>query len=163
MKNESLRDLYLEQLRDLYSAETQLIRALPEMAEAATSPELRQGFQTHLAQTQGHLERLEQIFKAQNESPTGKTCAAMQGLVKEGQEAMREHAEGEVRDAALIAAAQRVEHYEIAGYGTVVTYARLLEHGDAATLLDATLQEEGDTDKKLTALSRNINVEAMHA
>lgn len=161
MRNESLRELYIAQLKDLYSAEQQLLVALPQMATAATAPELKQGFELHLAQTQGHVERLEQILTQLGESPEGKTCAAMQGLVKEGNEAIGENERGEVLDAALIAAAQRVEHYEIAGYGTVVTYAELLGDNEAAQLLNATLQEEGDTDKQLTVLSRNINVEAL--
>ena len=161
MRNESLRELYIAQLKDLYSAEQQLLVALPQLANAATSPDLKQGFELHLAQTQGHVQRLEQVLAQLGESPEGKTCAAMQGLVKEGNEAIGENERGEVLDAALIAAAQRVEHYEIAGYGTVVTYAELLGEDEAAQLLNATLQEEGDTDKQLTALARNINVEAL--
>ncbi len=161
MRNESLRDLYIAQLKDLHSAEQQLLVALPQLATAATAPDLKQAFELHLAQTQGHVQRLEQILTQLGQSAGGKTCAAMQGLVKEGNEAISENERGEVLDAALIAAAQRVEHYEIAGYGTVVTYAELLGEDAAVQLLNATLQEEGDTDKQLTALARNINVEAL--
>jgi ferritin-like metal-binding protein YciE len=160
MKLVSLHDLYVEQLRDLYSAETQLIKALPKMAKAASSKELRQGFQDHLEQTKTHAERLNQIFEKLDLSAKGKKCKAMAGLIEEGQEAIEEDAEPEVCDAGLIAAAQRVEHYEIAGYGCVRTYAELMGHDEAAELLQATLDEERSTDEKLTELSRNINVEA---
>ena len=156
----NLRDVYVEQLKDLYSAETQLIKALPKMAKAATAPDLKEGFESHLEQTKGHAERLEEIFKALDEKPTGKKCKAMEGLIKEGAEAIEEDATPAAKDALLIAAAQRVEHYEIAGYGTVKTFANLLGEDDAAKLLEETLQEEKDTDVKLTEAAEQINVEA---
>ena len=156
----TLHQLFLEQLKDLYSAETQLIDALPKMAEAAHSPELKQGFQTHLQETRGHASRIEQIFQELEEGkPTGKTCQAMKGLIKEGSETIHENATPEVKDAALIAAAQRVEHYEIAGYGTVRAYAQLMGHTNAVKLLQATLDEESATDKKLTDAALKINHE----
>jgi ferritin-like metal-binding protein YciE len=154
----TLHELFLEQLRDLYSAEKQLIKALPEMAEAAHEPVLKRGFQTHLEETRGHVERLEEIFSDLDEKPTGKTCRAMEGLIKEGKETINEDASPEVKDAALIAAAQRVEHYEIAGYGVVRTYANLMGHGEAAALLQATLDEEAATDQKLTSVAETLNV-----
>jgi ferritin-like metal-binding protein YciE len=154
----TLHELFIEQLRDLYSAENQLTRALPEMAEAAYDLTLRQGFETHLQETRGHVQRLEQIFQQLDEKPTGKTCAAMEGLIKEGKETINEDATPEVKDAALIAAAQRVEHYEIAGYGTVRTYADLMGHAEASALLQATLDEEAATDVKLTEAAESLNV-----
>jgi len=159
-KINTLRDVYIEQLKDLYSAETQLVKALPKLAKAATSPELARGFEDHLEQTKGHAERLEQIFDKLDEEPTGKKCKAMEGLIKEGAEAIAEKASPAAKDALLIAAAQRVEHYEIAGYGTVKTYANLLGEKEAAKLLEQTLQEEVATDKKLTQAAESINVEA---
>jgi ferritin-like metal-binding protein YciE len=153
MKLESLKDLYLEQLRDLYSAETQLVEALPKMAEAASLPELRKGFTDHLKQTEGHVQRLEKIFKSLDEDPDGQTCAGMKGLIKEGSEMIKTKGEPEVIDAGLIAAAQRVEHYEMAGYGTVCTYAETLGHADHQKLLEATLEEEKATDEKLSKLA----------
>ncbi len=159
-KINNLRDVYIEQLKDIYSAESQLIKALPKMAKAATSPELAQGFEEHLEQTKGHAERLETIFEGLEEKPTGKKCKAMEGLIKEGAEAIEEDASDEARDAMLIAAAQRVEHYEIAAYGTVKTYANLLGETEALELLEETLQEEVDTDEKLTEAAQSINAEA---
>ena len=159
-KINNLRDVYIEQLKDLYSAETQLIKALPKMAKAATSPELAQGFEDHLEQTKGHASRLEQIFEKLEEEPTGKKCKAMEGLIKEGAETIAEKANPAAKDAMLIAAAQRVEHYEIAGYGTVKTYADLLGEDEAVKLLAETLQEEVETDEKLTEAAESINVEA---
>jgi ferritin-like metal-binding protein YciE len=156
----NLREAYIEQLRDLYSAETQLTKALPKMAKAATTPDLKQGFEEHLEQTKGHVNRLEQIFEKLDEKPTGKKCKAMEGLVKEGAETISEDAEDAVHDAMLIAAAQRVEHYEIAGYGTVVKWAELLGEDEAQKLLEETLQEEKDTDEKLTEAAEQIDVEA---
>jgi ferritin-like metal-binding protein YciE len=156
----TLHELFLEQLRDLYDAETQLVDALPKMAEAATAPALKRGFETHLEETKEHARRLEQIFNDLHEGdPTGKTCQAMKGLIKEGKEAISEDATPEVKDAALIAAAQRVEHYEMAGYGTVRTYAQLMGHEEAVRLLQATLDEEGATDKKLTTAAEKLNVQ----
>ncbi|MBV8267044.1 MAG: ferritin-like domain-containing protein [Planctomycetaceae bacterium] len=161
MKIESLRDLYIEELQDLYSAENQIVKALPKMAKAASHQELQAAFTEHLEQTKGHVERLETIFKGLDELPKGKTCKAMEGLIKEGEDMVKAKAEPSVHDAGLIAAAQRVEHYEIAGYGTVRTYARLLKEGEAAGLLQQTLDEEAATDKKLTQLAESvINAEA---
>ena len=161
MKLESLRDLYIEQLRDLYSAETQLVDALPKMAKASSSAQLRMAFEQHLEQTKNQVKRLEQVFQNLNAKPTGKTCKGMHGLIAEGQETIKENAEPEVKDAALIAAAQRVEHYEMAGYGTVRAYAQTLGEDRAITLLQQTLAEEGETDKKLTQLAESsINMRA---
>jgi ferritin-like metal-binding protein YciE len=161
MSLESLRDLYVHELRDLYNAETQLIKALPKMAKAASAPELRAAFEEHLSVTKRQVDRLDQIFEALDERPTGKKCVAMEGLIEEGKEMMKEDAEPAVLDAALIAAAQKVEHYEIAGYGCVRTYARMLGFEDAAELLQETLNEEGEADHKLTELAESvINVEA---
>lgn len=161
MKLESLKDLYLEQLKDLYSAETQLVDALPKMAERATSPDLKKGFQDHLLQTQEHVRRLEQIFQDLGDSPKGHTCEGMKGLIKEGEEMIKMKGDDKVIDAGLIAAAQRVEHYEIAGYGTVRTYAEMLGKSQHASLLERTLQEEEMTDEKLTRLAEShVNQEA---
>jgi ferritin-like metal-binding protein YciE len=159
-KINTLHDVYVEQLRDLYSAETQLIKALPKMAKAAQDETLRKGFEEHLAQTKVHAERLEEIFEQLDEKPTGKKCKAMAGLVEEGSEAIGEDASPEAKDAMLIAAAQRVEHYEMAGYGTVKTYAHLLGFDEAARTLEQTLGEEVETDEKLTEVAESINVEA---
>ena len=161
MKENALKELYIDELRDIYSAENQLTKALPKMAKAATSDELRAGFEDHLEQTKGHVERLERIFKELGEKPTGKKCKGMEGLVEEGDEMIKEdELEGEALDAGLISAAQRVEHYEIAAYGCVRTYANLLGEDDAAGLLEQTLKEEKETDQKLTKLAEKINVEA---
>jgi ferritin-like metal-binding protein YciE len=162
MKLESLRDLYVEQLRDLHSAETQLVKALPKMADAATTPVLKRAFQEHLEQTRQHVERLETIFRGLNMKPTGETCEGMEGLVKEGEEMIKMKGEPEAKDAGLIAAAQRVEHYEIAGYGTVRSYAELLGDLEAARLLERTLQEEEETDERLTEIAEStVNEEAL--
>jgi ferritin-like metal-binding protein YciE len=160
MELSSLKDLYVAELKDLYSAETQLTKALPKMAKAATAKDLRAGFEKHLKETQGHIDRLERIFDELGVSPKGKKCKAMEGLIEEGSEVIEEDADDDVRDAALIAAAQRVEHYEIAGYGCVRTYATLMGDTKAANLLQQTLDEEGDTDKALTNLAESINVDA---
>ncbi|WP_425145092.1 ferritin-like domain-containing protein [Deinococcus sp.] len=160
VKMSDLKELYIEQLQDLYSAETQLIEALPKMAEAASSSELKRGFVSHLAQTRTQAQRLEQILGELNEKPGGKTCKAMQGLVAEGDEMIKEKAVAAVKDAGLIAAAQRVEHYEIAGYGTVKTYAKILGMVDQAALLQTTEDEEKTTDKTLSTLADTINLEA---
>ena len=159
-KISTLEDAYIEQLRDLYNAENQLVKALPKMAKAAHSEELKNGFLEHLEQTKGHVSRLEQIFEDLDEKPSGKKCQAMAGLVEEGAETIDEDAAPAVKDALLIAAAQRVEHYEIAAYGTVKTFAHALGHDDAAKLLEETLQEEVDTDEKLTEAAQTINAEA---
>lgn len=160
MSLHTLRDLYVHELKDLYSAEKQLLQALPKMAKGAHSNELRKGFEHHLAQTEEHVSRLEQIFDGIGLGPRGKKCKAMEGLIEEGAEMLKDDAPASVKDAALIAAAQRVEHYEIAGYGTVRTYAQLLGEEEAAALLQQTLDEEGETDKKLTSLAEEINAEA---
>jgi ferritin-like metal-binding protein YciE len=161
MKENALKELYIDELRDIYSAENQLTKALPKMAKAATSQALRTGFEGHLEQTKGHVERLERIFKELGEKPTGKKCKGMEGLVEEGDEMIKEdELEGEALDAGLISAAQRVEHYEIAAYGCVRTYANLLGESDAAKLLEQTLKEEKETDQKLSKLAEKINVEA---
>ena len=160
MTKDSLQELYVDELKDLYSAEKQLVKALPKMAKAATSEELRAGFEEHLEQTKGHVQRLEEIFTMLGKRGSGKKCMGMEGLVKEGSEIMSEDFEEDVMDAALIAAAQRVEHYEIAGYGTVCAYAELLGEKKHADLLRQTLQEEKETDQKLTELSKDINMEA---
>ncbi len=161
MKLESLKDLYLEQLRDLYSAETQIVDALPKMAEAATSPDLKKGFNDHLRQTEEHVRRLERIFQSLQENPKGETCEGMKGLLKEGSKMMKTSGDPSVIDAGLIAAAQRVEHYEMAGYGTVRTYAEMLGQNEHVSLLERTLQEEEQTDERLTELAEShINQEA---
>jgi ferritin-like metal-binding protein YciE len=162
MKLDTLKKLYVEELRDVYSAENQLLKALPKMAKGASSDELKQAFETHLEQTKGHVERLDEIFEALGEKPTGKTCKAMQGLIEEGSEMLEEEGEESVIDAGLIGAAQRVEHYEIAAYGTLRGFAELLGEEDAAELLQQTLDEEGETDKLLTDLAEDIvNPEAL--
>jgi ferritin-like metal-binding protein YciE len=161
MKESSLKELYVDELKDLYSAENQLVKALPKMAKAATSPDLKAGFEDHLKQTEEHVSRLEKIFKQLGESPKGKTCKGMEGLVEEGKEMIEEDPGDEELDAGLIAAAQRVEHYEMAGYGCVRNYAQLLGEDEAAALLEKTLTEEKETDSKLTQLAKKINVEAM--
>jgi ferritin-like metal-binding protein YciE len=160
MELETLHDLYIHELKDLYSAETQIIKALPKMAKAATNPKLVAGFKTHLAETKEHATRLEKILKSHDEIARGPKCKGMEGVIKEGAEMIEEDAEDEVRDAGLISAAQRVEHYEMAGYGTARTYAQLLGDRQGATLLQKTLDEEGATDKKLTTLASRINVAA---
>lgn len=156
MKLESLHDLYIAELRDLYSAEKQLTKALPKMAGAASTPELKEAFEGHLHETEGHVTRLEQIFESLKEKPTGETCEAMEGLIEEGGHFVKAKGEPQVIDAGLIAAAQRVEHYEIAGYGTARTLASHLGEEDAADLLQETLDEEGAADKKLTSIAESL-------
>jgi ferritin-like metal-binding protein YciE len=164
MKLDSLRKLYIEELRDLYSAENQILKTLPKMAKAASAPRLRDAFQIHLKETRNQVKRLETIFETLGTRSKGKRCKAMEGLIKEGEELVKEDAEPAILDAGLIAAAQRVEHYEMAGYGTVRTYARLLNEAEAERLLQETLDEEGKTDKKLTQLAETlINREALAA
>src|SRR5271168_1924543 len=160
METNRLKHLYVEELKDLYSAENQMVKALPKMIKAATSEDLRAGFEEHLEQTKGHVSRLEEIFKALGESPKGKKCKGMEGLIKEGGEMIEEDPAPEELDAGLISAAQRVEHYEIAGYGCVSTYAKLLGENEAESLLRETLEEEKKTDAKLTQLAESINLEA---
>ena len=162
MKLNTLKQLYIEELRDLYSAENQLLKALPKMAKGASSEELKLAFENHLDQTKVHVERLEEIFERLDETPKGKTCQAMKGLVEEGSEILEEDGEESVLDAGIIAAAQKVEHYEIASYGTVRTFAQLLGQDEAAELLQETLDEEGEADKLLTQLAQEIvNPEAL--
>lgn len=164
MAMDSLKDLYVEELKDLYNAENQLLKALPKMARKASSPDLKRAFQEHLGQTERQVNRLEKIFKDLGEKPTGKTCKAMKGLVEEGKEIIEEKGDESVLDAALIGAAQKVEHYEIASYGTARTFASMLGEEDAVTALQQTLDEEAATDKKLTALAEGmVNVEASNA
>src|SRR5215469_9029049 len=163
MTQSSLRELYINELRDLYNAETQLTKALPKMAKASSDKELRQAFEEHLRQTSEHVSRLEQIFDNLEEKPTGKKCLGMEGLVKEGAETMREEYADGVMDAAIIGAAQRVEHYEIAGYGTVRDMAKLLGEDEHVSLLERTLDEEKETDQKLTGLAEQNNPQAQAA
>ena len=161
MKIQSLNDLLVDQLKDLYSAENQLVKALPKMAKAASNPELKAGFEEHLEQTRGQVERLETICEQLGVSPKGKKCVAMEGLIEEGKELLQEDVEPEVLDAGLIAAAQKVEHYEIAGYGTVRTWAEQLGLDEAVRLLQETLDEEKETDEKLTQLAQaSVNEDA---
>jgi ferritin-like metal-binding protein YciE len=159
MKLESLRDLYVEQLKDRYNAEQQLIKALPKMAKAGSSEELKAAFEDHLGQTRQHAQRIETIFEQMGEKAKGKKCKAMEGLVEEGGEVIKEDMDDGIKDAALIAAAQRVEHYEIAGYGCVRAYATRLREGDAATLLSQTLQEEKEADEALNEIAEALNIE----
>ncbi|MEY2545125.1 MAG: hypothetical protein QOG48_242 [Verrucomicrobiota bacterium] len=162
MKLDTLQKLYIEELRDVYNAENQLLKALPKMAKSASSEELRQAFEDHLEETKEHVERLDEIFKALDEKATGKTCKAMKGLIEEGSEILKEEGEESVLDAGIIAAAQKVEHYEIATYGTLRTWAGLLGEDEAAELLQQTLDEEGDADKRLNELADEIvNPEAL--
>jgi ferritin-like metal-binding protein YciE len=162
MKLESLRDLLVEQLQDLHDAENRITKALPKMAKAATSPELKAAFEKHLRETKGHVTRLEQAFETLGEKAKKKTCQAVKGLIEEGEETIKEDAEPEVKDAALIAAAQRVEHYEMAGYGTVCTYAKLLKEQDVVKLLKETMAEEVATDEALSELAEStINLQAV--
>ncbi|HEY3770993.1 MAG TPA: ferritin-like domain-containing protein [Candidatus Angelobacter sp.] len=163
MDMESLKDLFVDELKDLYSAENQILKALPKMIKKATSKELKAGFEKHFKETQVHVERLEKICAELDESPKGKKCKGMEGVIADGKELMEEDAEPEVMDAGLIGAAQHVEHYEMAGYGCVRTYAELLGYSNIAKLLQKTLDEERATDEKLTDLARNINVEAEEA
>lgn len=164
MKLDSFMKLYVEQLKDLYSAENQLTDALPKMADAASSRELQKAFREHLQVTREHVKRLEQVFEGMEFSPGGSKCEGMEGLIKEGEGLLKEKDEidPDVLDAGLIAAAQRVEHYEIAGYGTVCTFARMLNRQDDAKILQKTLDDEYDADKTLTAIAeRTVNLEAM--
>lgn len=160
MQNDSLRELYINELRSLYNAEIQLVKALPKMAKAASNDQLREAFEEHLRQTSEHVSRLEQIFERLEQKPSGKKCLGMQGLVKEEAATMREDYSEDVMDSAIISAAQRVEHYEIAGYGTVRAMAELLGESEHVSLLEQTLQEEKQTDQKLIDLSGEINSKA---
>ena len=160
MRKDSLRQLYIDELKDLYSAETQLVKALPKMAKASSNAELRQAFEEHLRQTSEQVSRLEQIFEMMGEKATGKKCLGMEGLVKEGAETMQEDYGDSAMDAAIIGAAQRVEHYEIAGYGTVRAFAELLGENEHISLIEQTLGEEKQADEKLTQLASEINAQA---
>ena len=160
MEHNALMELYVDELKDLYDAESRLIKALPKVAKAATSEKLRSAVEEHLEQTKGHVDRLKEIFDNLGEKASGKKCPGMMGILKEGEEIMDEDFEGEVMDAALISAAQRVEHYEIAAYGCVRTWAELLGENEASSLLEKTLEEEKETDEKLTQLAEEINVQA---
>ena len=164
MQMNSLQELYVEELKDLYNAEQQILKALPKMMRAASDRQLQRAFSQHEKQTQRQVKRLERIFRQLGESPRGKKCKGMEGLIEEGADLIKEKPEPEVLDAGLIAAAQRVEHYEIAAYGTARTYAQQLGMPEQASLLQETLDEEGETDKLLTALAENsINLEAERA
>jgi ferritin-like metal-binding protein YciE len=161
MKIKSLQELLVDELRDLYNAENQLVKALPKMAKAATSPELKTCFEEHLEQTKGHVDRLERVFEELGTRAKGKTCEAMEGLIEEGKDLIDEDIDRTVLDAGLICAAQKVEHYEMAGYGCVRTWARQLGHEEAANLLQETLDEEAQADHRLTQIAESaVNVEA---
>jgi ferritin-like metal-binding protein YciE len=161
MELQTLKDLYIHELKDLFSAEQQLVKALPKMAKAASNKELAAGFQEHLEQTKGHAQRVEQILSSHQQTTRGPKCKGMEGIVAEGAEMIEEEADDEVKDAGLIAAAQRVEHYEMAGYGTARTYAELLGDKEGAKLLGLTLEEERQTDQKLSKLAKSaVNVAA---
>jgi ferritin-like metal-binding protein YciE len=163
MKIESMDNLFLEQIQDLYDAEQRLVKALPKMADEAVSPELQQAFRSHLEQTKGHVRRLETIFAQVGKDPKSKTCDAMKGLIEEGEDMVSDIERSSLRDAGLIAAANRVEHYEIAAYGSARTFAQTLGLSQAASLLQQTLEEEKAADAKLTTLAENmINDEALH-
>lgn len=163
MKIDTLRALFIDELRDLYSAETQITKALPKLVNASHNPNLRQAFERHLEETNNHVTRLEQIFQRMNESPKGETCEGMKGLLEEGEDRIKSKGEPEVHDAGIISAAQRVEHYEIAAYGSARTYAELLGEQEAVRLLSQTLEEEKAADSKLTQVARTVNVEARAA
>lgn len=159
-KTTSLHELLIDELKDLYNAETQLTKALPKMAKAANDEALKAGFEEHLDQTHEHIARLDRVMELLEASPKGKVCKAMKGLVAEGEEKIDEDASPAVKDAALICAAQKVEHYEIAGYGTVRTFAELLGQDEVVSLLQETLDEEAETDRKLTELASSLNLKA---
>ncbi|MBE0690556.1 MAG: ferritin-like domain-containing protein [Anaerolineae bacterium] len=161
MAMQSLDDLFFHELKDVYDAEHQVVNALPKMAKAAASSDLQSAFEEHLEQSQDHIDRLKQIFDLLNRKPARETCDGMKGIIEEGQKVLEEDMSDDVRNAALIAAAQRVEHYEMAGYGTLRTYAHLLGHTEAAQLLQQTLDEEEMTDKKLSQLANGINQTAL--
>jgi ferritin-like metal-binding protein YciE len=159
---ETLRDLYTDHLKDIYSAETQITKALPKVIKKVTSPDLKKGLEDHLMQTMNHIKRLEQIFESLDSSPRGKKCVGMEGVLEEGKEAMSEKMPADLMDAALIGGCQKVEHYEISAYGTVRTFAELLGEDEAADLLNQTLEEEKAADVKLTELAVNmVNPEAL--
>ena len=155
-----MEELFIDELKDLYSAEKQIVRSLPKMAKAAATPELQKALESHLEETKGQVTRLEQIAEIVGKRLTGKTCAGMKGVLEEGSEVLEEVEEGNVRDAAMIGAAQRVEHYEMAGYGTARDFARLLGMDNVAKLLEQTLAEEKAADEKLTSISKKVNSQA---
>ncbi|PYJ36910.1 MAG: ferritin-like domain-containing protein [Verrucomicrobia bacterium] len=162
MKLDTLKTLYIDELRDLYNAENQLLKALPKMAKGASSEDLKDAFEKHLEQTKSHVERLEEVFQEIGETPKGKTCKAMKGLIEEGSEILKEDGEESVIDAGIIVAAQKVEHYEIASYGSVRTFAQLLGKDRSAELLQTTLDEESETNETLNQLAEEIvNPEAL--
>lgn len=162
MELNTLQDLFLDTLKDTYDAEHQITKALPKMAKAAHNPELKKGFETHLKQTEEHIKRLEQVFEGMGKKAARKTCAGMKGLLEEGSELIKEDAEPEVLDAGLIAAAQKVEHYEISAYGTLSAYANQLGDNKSMKLFQQTLDEEKQTDQKLTKLAESsVNIEAV--
>ena len=162
MSVESLEELFLDELKDLYSAEKQITKALPKMVKGATAPKLKDAFQSHLEETNGQIERLETIFEMLKKKGTGKTCEGMKGVLSEGAEVLEETKKGDLRDSGLITAAQRVEHYEMAGYGGVREYAKLLGQREIVALLDATLKEEEAADKKLTQIAKEVNAAALN-
>ncbi len=157
MNVDTIEKLFVEELKDLYSAENQITKALPKMAKAAASSELRGAFEKHLKETEGQIQRLDKVFEILGTSPRGKTCDGMKGVLDEGSQMLHETAEGDIRDAALISAAQRVEHYEMAGYGTVRSYAERLGKAQIVQLLEQTLAEEKAADRKLTEISQKVN------
>src|SRR5881398_2641033 len=162
MKLDTLKTLYIDELKDLYNAENQLLKALPKMAKAASSEDLKDAFEKHLEQTKSHVERLEEVFEEIDETPKGKTCKAMKGLIEEGSEVLKADGEDSVIDAGIIVAAQKVEHYEIAGYGSVRTFAQLLGKDKSAELLQQTLDEESEANELLNKLAEDIvNPEAL--
>ena len=160
MSVSSMQELLIDELKDIYSAEKQITRALPKMAKATTSEELKQAFQSHLEETQGQIERLDKIFEILGKAPRGKTCHGMQGVLEEGSEVIDETEKSPVRDAALISAAQRVEHYEMAAYGAVKAYANILGQKEIVSLLEETLAEEKAADQKLNTIAKSVNSEA---
>lgn len=160
MSVDTIEKLFIAELKDLYSAENQITKALPKMVKAATSADLKKAFESHLRETEGQIERLVEICNILGTTPKGKSCAGMKGVLSEGSEMLQEVEEGDVRDAALISAAQRVEHYEMAAYGTVRTYAQLLGQPQVAKLLDETFEEEKAADQKLTSISQKVNAQA---
>jgi ferritin-like metal-binding protein YciE len=160
MSVETLEQLFIDELKDLYSAEKQIVRALPKIIKAVTSPDLQQGLSNHLEETKGQVARLEKIGEILGKKMTGKACVGMKGVLEEGSEILEDTDKGAVRDAALISACQRVEHYEMAGYGSARDFAKLLGQGEIASLLDETLAEEKNADKTLTGASKQINTQA---
>jgi ferritin-like metal-binding protein YciE len=163
MSVETMQELLVDELKDLYSAETQIVRALPKIAKSVSDDDLREALETHLKETKGQVERLNKISELLGKKLGGKTCVGMKGVLEEGSEVLDETDEGTVRDAGLIAAAQRVEHYEMAGYGTARDFAEILGLSDVAELLEETLEEEKNADKKLTQISKQVNKQAKQA